>query len=143
MTVGFPLKANPFKEKITNIKVIDKETMKQLDTANASDFYPVTLSLNVFIDFFNIEALKDYIISVNFCLPDGTFKPVLATNMIVGEDILRYKHNNVGKITGNIEFDLTIDKPTDFFLHFMFISGGNPAKALDDRYEFFYFGYNG
>lgn len=124
--VSIAMKPNPFKEKITAVKLINKETGQFFSTVSNFDFFPGTISLIAVVDFFNVQPNKNYTLSVNVFLDNGTNYPIHATRIFIpAEQLIATSMDGSGKATGNFEFNLTIEQPCDFYLFFAFIPEGS------------------
>lgn len=136
--VAISMKPNPFKEKMTAIKIVNRETGQPLGTVNNFDFYPGSISLVAFLDFFNLKPETNYILSVSAHFPDGTTYPVHATRVNIAKDDFILLKDGYGKATGNFDFNFTITKPSDFY--FFFVLMDENGKEIDTAYSYHHFG---
>lgn len=133
-----PMKKNPFKEKMTAIRIINPETAQFLGTITNFDIFPGSASLVAYLDFFNIRPETDYILSLTAHFPDGTSYPVHATRInIAAQDFVLVK-DGYGKATGNFNFNFTIEKPSDFYLFFVLLD--EDGQEVDTAYSYHHFG---
>lgn len=78
---NFNQKSNPFKEKMTSIRIVQPESGQLLGTVTNFDSFPGSTNLIAFLDFFNLIPGKTYILSVNAYFQDGINYPVHATRI--------------------------------------------------------------
>lgn len=135
---SIPMKHNPFKEKLTAIKIVNQETGQFLGTVNNFDFYPGSISLIAFLDFFNLKPETNYILSVSAHFPDGTSYPVHATRVNISKEDFILLKDGYGKATGNFGFNFTIEKPSDFYFFFVLTDENN--EVSDTAYSYYNFG---
>lgn len=136
---GTALKPNPFKEKMTAIKIVNPENTEPLWTVNYLDSYPSSVALVAFLDFFNLKPNTNYVISLTANLPDGSSYPVHATRInIPTENFVLINEEGYGKAAGNFTFNFTIEKPTDCY--FLFALMDENSEVIDTAYSYHYFG---
>ncbi|AXJ12465.1 hypothetical protein Sp14A_05750 [Streptococcus pluranimalium] len=135
---SIPMKTNPFREKMTAIRIINQNTGQPLGTISNFDFYPGSVSLIAFLDFFNLRPNVNYILSVTAHFPDGTSYPVHATRVCISENDFIQINNGYGKATGNFDFNFTIQSSSDFYFFFILID--EQGQETDTAYSYHYFG---
>lgn len=135
---AYEMKPNPFNEKMTAIKLVDMRTGIPLGTVNNIDFYPASIPIMAFFDFFNIRPDVDYVLTVTAFFPDGTNYPVHATRVNIPEDKFIQLNNGYGKVSGNFTFNFTIEKPSDYFFFFLLIDQNE--NNSDSFYSYHTFG---
>jgi hypothetical protein len=129
-----PMKKNPFKEKMTAIRIVNPETAQFLGTITNFDMFPGSASLVAYLDFFNIRPETDYILSLTAHFPDGTSYPVHATRInIAAQDFVLIK-DGYGKATGNFNFNFTIQNPSDFYFFFVLLDEN--GQGVDTAYSY-------
>lgn len=133
------MKPNLFKEKMTSLKLLNQSTGQLLSSLNNLDLYPASLSVIVDVDFFNLKANTDYILTVTAYFPNGTNYPVHATRVDIPEENLSFKTSDgYGKANGNFIFNLTLNSPSDVLLYFILMDEN--GVPVDDVYSYHSFG---
>ena len=135
---SIPIKKNPFKEKMTAIKVVNPEASQLLGTITNLDMFPGSTSLVAFLDFFNLRPETDYILSLTAHFPDGTSYPVHATRINIARQEFMLLEDGFGMTTGNFSFNFTIQKPSDFY--FLFLLMDENGQEVDTAYSYHHFG---
>ena len=131
--------SNPFTEKITAVRIINRDTGQLFNTINNFDFFPGTISLIAVVDFFNIKPNKDYILTVTILLENQNTYPIHATHInIPSEQLTALTSSGLGKATGNFDFNLTIEHPGDFCLSFI-LTSENSKHSSDVFYNYYSF----
>ncbi|WP_369350441.1 hypothetical protein AB6M97_06355 [Streptococcus hillyeri] len=136
--VSIPMKPNPFREKMTSIKIVNQTTSQLLSTVSNFDFYPGSVSLIAFVDFFNLKPETNYIMSVTVHFPDSTHYPVHATRVNIPREEFISMSDGYGKATGNFDFNFTIQYPSDFFFYFALLDEN--GDEIDQAYSYHSFG---
>ncbi|MGQ7625131.1 hypothetical protein ACTGUY_01700 [Streptococcus suis] len=136
--VSIPMKTNLFKEKMTSLKIVNTGNGQLLSTINNFDFYPGSVSLVAFLDFFNLRPDTNYILSVSAHFPDGTNYPVHATRVNIAKQDFVLLDDGYGKATGNFDFNFTIQAPSDFL--FLFVLLDENGNEVDTAYSYHHFG---
>lgn len=136
---SIPMKPNLFQEKMTGLKLLNQSTGQFLGSLNNLDLYPASLPVIADIDFFNLKANTNYILTVTAHFPDGTNYPVHATRVNIPEENLSFKTSEgYGKANGNFLFNLTLNNPSDMLLYFILID--ETGAPVDDVYSYHSFG---
>ena len=135
---SIPIKKNPFKEKMTAIKVVNPEASQLLGTITNLDMFPGSTSLVAFLDFFNLRPETDYILSLTAHFPDGTSYPVHATRINIARQEFMLLEDGFGMTTGNFSFNFTIQNPSDFY--FLFLLMDEHGQEVDTAYSYHHFG---
>lgn len=135
---SIPIKKNPFKEKMTAIKVVNPEASQLLGTITNLDMFPGSTSLVAFLDFFNLRPETDYILSLTAHFPDGTSYPVHATRINIARQEFMLLEDGFGMTTGNFSFNFTIQNPSDFY--FLFLLMDENGQEVDTAYSYHHFG---
>ncbi|WP_449452277.1 hypothetical protein [Streptococcus suis] len=137
--VLLPMKSNLFTEKMTALKIINLESGQLLGSLNNLNMYPTSVPLAAEMDFFNVRPNTNYILTVNVYFPDGSNYPVHATRVnIPSENLSFLTPENYGKANGSFIFNLTLNYPSDLFLHFVLIN--EMGESVDDIYSYHGFG---
>lgn len=132
------MKPNPFREKMTAIRIVKPDSGQQLGTINNLDMYPGSTTLVAFLDFFNLKPETNYTLSVFAFFPDGSNYPVHATRVFIKKEDFTLLKDGYGKVTGNFNFNFTIQNPSDFY--FLFVLIDENGNELDTAYSYHYFG---
>lgn len=135
---SIPMKKNPFREKMTAIRIVNPETAQLLGTVTNFDMFPGSTSLVAFLDFFNLRPETDYILSLIAYFPNGTSYPVHATRINIARQEFVLLEDGFGMATGNFSFNFTIQNPSDFF--FFFILMDENGQEVDTAYSYHHFG---
>ena len=131
---NFNQKINPFKEKMTSIRIIQPESGQLLGTVTNLDLFPGSTNLIAFLDFFNLVPDKTYILSVNAYFPDGVNYPVHATRINIPQSEFIDFKDGYGKATGHFEFSFTIRFPSNFYFYFNL--SDEDGNQLDEAYSY-------
>ena len=115
---NFNQKSNPFKEKMTSIRIVQPESGQLLGTVTNFDSFPGSTNLIAFLDFFQ----------------DGINYPVHATRINIPQSEFINLKDNYGKTTGHFDFSFTIRFPNDFYFYFN-LSDEN-GNQLDEAYSY-------
>ena len=135
---SIPMKKNPFREKMTAIRIVNPETAQSLGTITNFDVVPGSTSLVAFLDFFNLRPETDYILSLTAHFPNGTSYPVHATRINIARQDFALLEDGFGMATGNFSFNFTIQSPSDFY--FFFILMDENGQEVDTAYSYHHFG---
>lgn len=136
--VSIPMKENPFKEKMTAIRIVKPDTGQLLGTVTNFEMFPGSTSLVTFLDFFNLRPETNYTLSVTVHFPDGTSYPVYATRINIAKQDFILLKDGYGKATGNFGFNFTIQYPSDFY--FFFVLMDETGQKVDTAYSYHFFG---
>lgn len=136
--VSIPMKENPFKEKMTAIRIVKPDTGQLLGTVTNFEMFPGSTSLVTFLDFFNLRPETNYTLSVTVHFPDGTSYPVHATRINIAKQDFILLKDGYGKATGNFGFNFTIQYPSDFY--FFFVLMDETGQKVDTAYSYHSFG---
>lgn len=135
---SIPMKKNPFREKMTAIRIVNPETSQFLGTITNFDMFPGSTSLIAFLDFFNLRPDTDYILSLTAHFPDGTSYPVHATRINIARQDFVLLEDGFGMATGNFSFNFTIQNPSNFYFYFVLIDEN--GQEVDTAYSYHHFG---
>ena len=131
---NFNQKINPFKEKMTSIRIVQPESGQFLGTVTNFDLFPGSTNLITFLDFFNLVPDKTYILSVNAYFQDGINYPVHATRINIPQNEFIDLKDGYGKATGHFEFSFTIRFPSNFYFYFNL--SDEDGNQLDEAYSY-------
>lgn len=135
---SIPMKKNPFREKMTAIRIVNPETAQSLGTITNFDVFPGSTPLVAFLDFFNLRPETDYILSLTAHFPNGTSYPVHATRINISRQDFVLLEDGFGMATGNFSFNFTIQNPSDFYFFFVLIDEN--GQEVDTAYSYHHFG---
>lgn len=135
---SIPMKRNPFKEKMTAIKIVDSKTAQPIGTITNFDMFPGSTSLVAYLDFFNLRPETNYILSLTAHFPDGTSYPVHATRINIAKQEFALLEDGFGIAAGNFSFNFTIQNPSDFY--FLFVLIDENGQEVDTAYSYHRFG---